>query len=253
MLPTNSKGVSTRAFSSLTVRVRRWWLKRTSVRTEATSIARRLLRPSRFRCRSRSTDHQRIEADRAVVDEDAAVHLGDVDAALACRAAISFAASSKSAGMPRSRAKWLSVPSGRMPSLVSRSDERRGCRADRPVAAADDQQRVAALGDRSRADRAIAAVRQLDLDVEARRRERFFDPSGELRVGGKRAAAAVEENGNSHRSCHDAGASALRSRIPFRLGLASGVHSPTRCASTASSSTSRPCGPPAMFIWTWVA
>ena len=34
------------------------------------------------------------------------------------RRAISLAASSVSSGMPRSRAKWLSVPSGRMPSAV---------------------------------------------------------------------------------------------------------------------------------------
>ena len=46
-------------------------------------------------------------------------------------------------------------------------DQRRGRRADRPVAAADDQQLVAALGNRRAADRAIAAVDQLDLGVDA--------------------------------------------------------------------------------------
>jgi hypothetical protein len=86
--------------------------------------------------------------------------------------AISFAASSRSVGISRSRAKWLRVPSGRIPSFVS-------------VAAS------------AAAHRALSAAEQLDLDLEPGRGQRIARALGELRVGGERAAGAVEEDGNA--------------------------------------------------------
>ena len=65
-------------------------------------------------------------------------------------------------------------------------DQRRGRRADRAVAAADDQQLVAALGDRPAARRAVAAVDQLDLGVDARLLQRLATLSADLRVGRRR-------------------------------------------------------------------
>ena len=68
-----------------------------------------------------------------------------------------------------------------MPSFVRADQSGRG-RADRPVAAADDQQRVAAFGDRPAPHLAFAAPDQLDLGGHAGPGERLSDLLRNLRV-----------------------------------------------------------------------
>ena len=76
-----------------------------------------------------------------------------------------------------------------------RSGERRGCRADRPVTAANDQQRVAALGNRAASHRAVAATETSSTstssptDLSALRGR-----VGRLGIGRDSAAAAIEED-----------------------------------------------------------
>ena len=111
-------------------------------------------------------DHQRIEADRAVVDEDAAVHLGNVDAALLAggdqfRRFVEIGRDAEVAREMVERAEGKDTKRG------VRADECRGRGADRPVATADDDQLVATFGDRLGANLAIAAVDELDVRVDA--------------------------------------------------------------------------------------
>ncbi len=76
--------------------------------------------------------------------------------------------------------------------------QRRSGGADRSVAAADDQQRSAAFGNCAAAHFALAAVDQLDLASTPAFTKRRARPFGKLRVGGERAAAAVDQNGDAH-------------------------------------------------------
>ena len=70
-----------------------------------------------------------------------------------------------------------------MPSVVPVPASADGGGADRPVAAADDQQRITAFGGRAAARRAFAAVDQLDLGVDSGCFERRGDFFADLRVG----------------------------------------------------------------------
>ena len=76
--------------------------------------------------------------------------------------------------------------------------QRRGGGADRPVAAADDQQRVATLRNRLAAHRAIAALDKLDLTIHAGLGQRRRDLVGDFRIRRDRSAAAVEQDGRRH-------------------------------------------------------
>ncbi len=137
-------------------------------------------------------DHQRIEADGAVVDEDAPAHLTKVDAALAA------------GGDDLGRfleIEWNAEIAREMVERAERQDaerrlgagERRGGRGDRAVAAADDQQWVAALGDGAGAHLALAAVDQLDLGADTGGSERRADLLVNRGVRRRRAAAAVDQ------------------------------------------------------------
>ena len=97
--------------------------------------------------------------------------------------------------MPRSRAKWLSVPSGIMPSFVLlpiRAEAAAPIVPSPPPTTSISSPRSEA----SDTDRAFAAVDQLDLGVQARHGSLgHFLP--DLRVGGDGSAAAIHEDGNA--------------------------------------------------------
>ena len=97
--------------------------------------------------------------------------------------------------MPRSRAKWLSVPSGRMPSTVSVPTSAEAAALIVPSPPPTTSSGVAALRDRLAAHRAIAAFDQLDLGVDARCLSAARDLVADLRIGGGGAAAAIEQDG----------------------------------------------------------
>ena len=88
-----------------------------------------------------------------------------------------------------------------MPSDGVGADQRRGGGADRPVAAADDQQRVATLRNRLAAHRAIAALDKLDLTIHAGLGQRRRDLVGDFRIRRDRSAAAIEQNGAATQAC----------------------------------------------------
>ena len=85
-----------------------------------------------------------------------------------------------------------------MPSAVPVPASARGRGADRAVAAADDQQRIAALGDRPAAQLGIAAFDQLDPRVDPGGVKRGLDLRGDVLVGRGRPAAAIEQRGCAH-------------------------------------------------------
>ena len=75
--------------------------------------------------------------------------------------------------------------------------DRPGGGADRAVAAADDQQRIAAFDDRLAARFGLAAIDQLDLGGDPGTVERGLDLVGDRVIGRGRATAAVDEDGGS--------------------------------------------------------
>ncbi len=77
-----------------------------------------------------------------------------------------------------------------------RSGKRRGCRADRPVAATDDQQRISSFSNSAAANGAVAATAELDFSVQPHRPESVADSIGEAFISRNCAAAAVEQNYN---------------------------------------------------------
>ena len=112
--------------------------------------------------------------------------------------AMIFAASSRLAGI-------LEV-AGEMVERAERQDaerrpgpnQRRGGGADRSVPAADDDQGVAAIGDRLAPWLVVAALNELDLRLDAGALERRPHIVRDLFVRGDRTAAAVEEDRNRH-------------------------------------------------------
>jgi len=74
------------------------------------------------------------------------------------------------------------------------ADQRRRRRADRPVAAADHHQSVAALGDGLRPHFAFAAVDQLDFGIDARGLERGRDCFRNVGIARRRAALAIHQD-----------------------------------------------------------
>ena len=134
--------------------------------------------------------HQRVQADCAVVDEDAVVHLADVDPAILARRDQPGGVVEMGRNAEIAR-EMVESPERQDPEPRSGPDQRRGRGADRSVAAADDQQRIAAFGDGARPNGAVAAREQLDFDVEPGRLERIAHFIGERIVGGERAAVAV--------------------------------------------------------------
>ena len=95
-----------------------------------------LAAPDPLLLRLAQPDHVRIEADRAVVDEHPAVHLGDVDRLRRGRRRSPPPPPRSSAGMPASRARWLSVPERQDAERPAGAGEMAGGAADRAVAAA---------------------------------------------------------------------------------------------------------------------
>ena len=147
-------------------------------------------------------DHQRIEADGAVVDERAAVHLGDVDPPLGAggdqrRRFVEVGRNAEIAGEMVERAERQDAEPGRAVR------DRAGGGADGPVAAADDQQRIAALDDRPAAHLGLAAVDHLDFGLDAGPAERRLDLGRDLVVGGRRTATAIDQDGGA-RLCQPA-------------------------------------------------
>ena len=142
-----------------------------------------------------------------VVDEDAAVELGDVDGAARGRAAMRAAAASRSSGMPRSLAKWLSVPRGRTPRGTPVPARGAGGAAQRAVAAADDDgvearlaERAALPGEQTAIAAAISAagtalgLTATPLAAKASSTRRAALPP--RRAGG--AGAGIEQDGDIH-------------------------------------------------------
>src|SRR5690242_5825862 len=108
-------------------------------------------------------------------------------------------------------------------------DKRRGSSADRPVAAADDHQRIAPFGDSPAASRAIAAREEFHVDIDAGRLKGPLDALGKRRVAGERAAAAVEEDwdarhlAQANASTAPAYPSSLIARISSRQFIGNGA------------------------------
>ncbi len=101
-------------------------------------------------------DHQRIKADRAVVDEDPVVHLTDVD--LLVRSARDQPRGFVEVGRNAKVAREMIERAEREDSEQRLGpDDSRGGGADRPVSATDDDQSIAAFGDRTATHRAVAA------------------------------------------------------------------------------------------------
>ena len=140
-------------------------------------------------------DEQRIEADRAVVDEDAAAHLGHVHASLwpladQLRRILQLGGDAEVAREMVQRTQRQDPEQGLGP------DQRRCRRADRAVAAADHHQLLAPFGNRSAAHGAVAARDQLDFCVDTHVMKRLCDFVADLRVGGDGAAAAIQQSNN---------------------------------------------------------
>ena len=91
-------------------------------------------------------DHEGIEADRRVVDENAAVDLGNVERP-GVRRRDHRDRAGKPGGMPRSLAKWFKVPSGSTPSGNAGAGEGARDRMHAAVAAADDDASTAPARD----------------------------------------------------------------------------------------------------------
>src|SRR6185369_14598175 len=113
-------------------------------------------------------DHQRVEADRAVIDEDALVHLADVHKAFGAggdqfRRLLQIRGNSEVAREMVERSERQDAKLRFCPG------QRRGRGAYCPITAADDQYWVAPLADGLGADLAVASRDQLDLTIDPRR------------------------------------------------------------------------------------